>query len=134
MQARSRTWQAKSLKWMGWASLTACLLVAGGLVLMWPSDSGALPATDVEMFYWPDSMAPEDATMSNYVGFKYRGCNGERIIEGQVTTNKRVVTSEPCAGSSATYAGCYIDGVVTSCSLFVQVYDAICGSSVFTCG
>ena len=80
----------------------------------------ALPASEVETFYF------SDASLSDEVGYQILTCSGARYREGRTSRySARVQT--PCHSGGLPRIACVVDGILTTCPA------DICSSGLFSC-
>jgi Family of unknown function (DUF6289) len=94
--------------------------IAMALIGITAVQSFALPANEKETVYF------SDATMTNEVGYEYRGCNGGVSLQGR-RTRYAVASFTSCHTSGPIEMACYFDGRLTMCPL------NICDSGLVTC-
>jgi hypothetical protein len=82
--------------------------------------SFALPNNEKETVYF------SDATMTNEVGYEYRGCSGGVSLQGR-RSRYAVASFTPCNRPGPIEMACYFDGRLTMCPL------DICESGLVTC-
>ena len=82
--------------------------------------SFALPNNEKETVYF------SDATMTNEVGYEYRGCNGGVSLQGK-RSRYAVASFTSCYNPGPIEMACYFEGRLTTCPL------NICDSELVTC-
>ena len=80
--------------------------VASVTFLLIPSEVGAVPQNETDLTYLDADGYP--------VGWYFRGCDGQRIVEGVQTPYKLLVTTACSSGNSSTT--CYVNTTPTACS------------------
>jgi hypothetical protein len=80
----------------------------------------ALPASEVETFYF------SDATLTEEVGYQILACSGARYREGQVTRHSARIQT-PCHSTGLPRIACMVNGTLTTCPA------DICNSGLFSC-
>jgi hypothetical protein len=80
----------------------------------------ALPANEIETFYYTDKSYQKEA------GYTFLSCQGATFRDGSIT-RYRVRRRTPCHSGGPTGVACFVDGFQTSCPA------GICDSSLFTC-
>ena len=89
-------------------ALAACLsALVFTIFLLVPHDAGALPQSESDTLY-------VDA-QGNEVGWVFRGCNGQRIVEGTTSDYRRVVITGCNSGGTST--NCYINNAPAACDM-----------------
>jgi hypothetical protein len=84
----------------------SCVLVTA-LVLLLPREAGALPQNESDSLYL-------DAD-GNEVGWVFRGCNGQRIVEGVTSAYRRTITTACNSGGYSTT--CHVNLTPTACDM-----------------
>jgi hypothetical protein len=87
-------------------ALAVAVLIALGLLPFLTPRTGALPSSEVEIYYLDIN--------GDIVGYSFRGCSGERITDGVVTTN-RMAYGAPCSNPQGSVQ-CRWDGLYVSCA------------------
>lgn len=76
------------------------------VIVVLPCPSYGLPPSEVETFYLDDN--------GQVVGFFFRGCDGSRLIDGQVTSTT-IRYSSRCQNPPAVTLDCRWQGSYSSC-------------------
>ena len=84
------------------AGITALLL---GITFFSPEEAGALPQNETDLIYLDAS--------GDQVGWYFRGCDGQRIVEG-VQTQYKLVNITAC-NTTVYSTECYINAAPVSC-------------------